>query len=196
MRIAIIEQTVYSLEDVKNNPELLKKVLENYKHFNVENNDWHEPIYEGFVEYALTQGFEVDKMYFSGFWSQGDGAMFEGRTTKDFDFTELPNRIKAHIKAENISVHCKFKHSGHYYHHKSYSNYFEPEINTNSLVEHNNIVDLLFEQERYVCDKYESLCQTLYRDLEKYYEELTSDEAILESLECNGYEFDKNGKIY
>lgn len=196
MRTVIIKQTVYSLEDVKNNPELLKKVLENYREFNVEIDNWYEPIYDGFKEYALTQGFEVDKMYFSGFWSQGDGAMFEGKITKDFDFAELPNRIKAHIKAENINIYCKFKHSGHYYHHKSYSSYFEPEINTNSLVEHGNIENLLFEQEEYVCDKYESLCQTLYRDLERYYEELTSDEEILSSLEANGYEFNEDGKIF
>ena len=39
------------------------------------------------------------------------------------------------------------------------------------------------------------LCQEIYNSLQKEYESLTTDEAIIETIKCNDYEFTENGKV-
>lgn len=48
--------------------------------------DWWTSTYESFVEDCKAIGIEVDpeRIHFSGFWSQGDGAAFDGRVA-DWD---------------------------------------------------------------------------------------------------------------
>jgi len=40
--------------------------------------EWYDYIYEDAREAGSVRGFEIDKMYFSGFYSQGDGASWVG----------------------------------------------------------------------------------------------------------------------
>lgn len=54
-----------------------EKLLDKYRDINVED-EWWEFVYERAVEENAVLGIEVTKMRFSGFWSQGDGASFEG----------------------------------------------------------------------------------------------------------------------
>lgn len=102
---------------VKNYSELdletRAKVLDKYRHINVDD-DWYEHIYEAFKEKA--EGFEVSKIYFSGFSSQGDGAMFEGRYLLDEGYWEV-------------------RHRGHYYH--AYSR----NVNTDLPEEQEKLID-------------------------------------------------------
>lgn len=71
------------------------KLLEEYRNVNVEH-DWWDSLSEVFVEQLTEVGITVDthevklmngktrqdpSIYFSGFWSQGDGAYFEGRVS-------------------------------------------------------------------------------------------------------------------
>ena len=58
--------------------EVKTRVLEEYKDFNTAGFEWWDSVYESFKEDMRNIGVEVDRMYFSGFWSQGDGACFEG----------------------------------------------------------------------------------------------------------------------
>ena len=46
-----------------------------------------------------------------------------------------------------------------------------------------------------VTDFIRGICRKLYRDLEKDYEHLTSEEAVAETLIDNGYEFDEEGNV-
>jgi hypothetical protein len=46
-----------------------------------------------------------------------------------------------------------------------------------------------------VTDWARNTSKQLYRDLEKYYTELTSDKTIEEFLKSGGYRFDENGNI-
>lgn len=58
-------------------PEQLALIEEN-RDFNVECGlDWWDALYEDFKDVAQAFGFCVTNIYFSGFWSQGDGASFE-----------------------------------------------------------------------------------------------------------------------
>lgn len=69
-------------------------LLEKHRNTNIKHVEWWDGVYEQFVESCTEKGIRVDthdvqtvggktiakpSVYFSGFWSQGDGACFEGR---------------------------------------------------------------------------------------------------------------------
>jgi hypothetical protein len=193
MRTLTIEQTVYNYSDLilPENSELKNKVVDKLNHINVQH-DWYDFIYDDFKENIAPKfGFEVDKMYFSGFSSQGDGAMFEGSVANLAQFVS-DTRIKKLIEKREIDFDINFKHYGHYYHEKSYRHNFEI---CNLLDTHENISNYCYNLEEVVTNVYENLCKELYENLEKEYDYLTSDEAILETIQSNDYEFDENGNI-
>lgn len=51
------------------------------------------------------------------------------------------------------------------------------------------------ELEDKVTEYIRGICKDLYRDLEKEYDDLTSDESVKETLISNDYEFDEEGNI-
>lgn len=90
--------------------------------------DWYEDVYEVFKsELFNTYGIEATKMYFRGFWSQGDGAMFEGYV---YDW----GKLLPHVGIDNPVIHelatdefsVKASQYGHYCH--SHSIYFNFDI--------------------------------------------------------------------
>lgn len=176
--------------------EAKKVALEEYRDINIYEG-WWDPIYEGFKEDAKQQGFNVDRIYFSGFHSQGDGAMFEGAVNSNFKFKGIRPIVQKLIDTKLITFYSRFTHSGHYYHHKSYHNIFD--IDFNKKRHFDNLEDYLyggFWIETMISDKYEELCKELYSRLQKYYYELISDEEVAEAICANGYEFYESGKIY
>ena len=87
--------------------------------------EWWDCVYEDAKEDGKELGFYIDKIYFSGFWSQGDGASWQGQVdvsqwlrthTKDSigitAWIELINNNWAdkHIKVSTSSNH--YSHSG------------------------------------------------------------------------------------
>lgn len=202
MRTIVKEEIIYSLDDVKNNPELLKKVLEKYYDINVEYDCcWFDGPYE---KHAEETKFNVDKRYFSGFWSQGDGAMFEysgfNSELKDLfiDSLDLSPMRKEWLR-NNVSVYGKGKQSGHYYHENSCSHNIYWEVDNGDILQGSNlymwIESFYYEFEDFIIEKYKEECCQLYSDLNEEYDYYTSEEAILETLECNEYEFDEQGNI-
>lgn len=68
-----------------------KKVLEKHRHFNVDFNDWYDFVYEDWKEKLAEAGFEEVEIFFSGFWSQGDGACFD---CTQFDVGKLATKLE------------------------------------------------------------------------------------------------------
>lgn len=201
MRTIVKEEIIYSLDDVKNNPELLKKVLEKHQHINVEYNDWWDGSYEKHKEETK---FNVDRRYFSGFWSQGDGAMFEysgfNNELKDMfiDSLDLSPMRKEWLR-NNVSVYGKGKQSGHYYHENSCSHNIYWEVDNGDIPQGSGlymwIESFYYDFEEFIIKAYKEECGVLYSDLNKEYDYFVSEEAILETLECSEYEFDEQGNI-
>lgn len=75
----------YSFEELS--PEAQEKALDTFRDINTDYNDWHDPIIEGFIE-DMMEEFGVDigteDIFYTGFYSQGDGASFKG-TVDDRD---------------------------------------------------------------------------------------------------------------
>lgn len=194
-----VETKVYTFEELSD--EAKQVALDRHREINA-HDGWWDPIYEGLTEKAKEAGFEVQDIYFSGFWSQGDGAMF---TYKGFNDNilkgfvaqlQLSEEDKQLILSQGV-VSGKGLHRGHYYHEKSCDHYVYLESNDPDFEYATDLIDGLDGAfENYVTEVYEDLCGQLYKDLEEYYNELTSDEYVGEMLIENEYEFTEDGKIF
>jgi hypothetical protein len=200
MRTITTETVAYKFDELSK--EAQEKAIDKHRDFNVSFDDWYEFTIEEFKE--SNEYFDVDKVYFSGFWSQGDGAMFEYSSLTDrlrdifIDGLDLTPMRKGWLK-NNIAVSGHGKQRGNYYHENSCTHYIYWEVDNGDLHYDRPLYQWLmsFENdfEDFVIDYYKNLCSNLYRDLETGYNYLTSDEVIKELLIENDYEFNINGNI-
>ncbi len=195
----VVETKVYTFDELS--PAAKEVAITNHREINTYEG-WWEPIYEDLTERAEEQGFDVGDIYFSGFWSQGDGAMFEYVNDGDvlleqfIDTLDLSPMRKNWLRTQAV-VSCEGVHRGHYYHENccSHSVYFEPSFSWN--VNFSNWITSFADQfEEFVVDKYKSLCGELYSNLNQYYNELTSDEYVAETLVESEYEFTEDGNYF
>lgn len=201
MRTAIEEVKVYSIDDVKNNKELLEKVIDKHRDINVDF-EWWDFIYEDFKEHN-DEYFDIDKIYFSGFWSQGDGAMFEYSNISNrlrdifIDGLDLSPMRKEWLR-NNVSVSGKGVQRGLYCHEKSCSHSIYWEVDNGDLYWdrplYQWIESFADDFEEFVKELYIDLCCNLYSTLEREYESRSSDESVLATL--TDYEFTEDGNIY
>jgi hypothetical protein len=180
--------------------------------------EWWGGVYDCFKSDMKTHGIGVDKIYFSGFWSQGDGACFTGYidlTTEQL-LSALPDQLRKDLITFNakcrllgyspldISYRAKIEHSGHYYHSGTMriASPYNVEIQE-SDVDESPLLDEMVMLRDAIDDRneYDDLAleiarghaDDLYRLLEQEYEYLTSEEFIAESLSNHDYEYDENG---
>lgn len=169
--------------------------------------DWYESTYEDHKELIQAAGFDVDKIYFSGFWSQGDGAMFEyssfeGEILLDqfIDQLNLSPMRKNWIK-NNVCASGKGNHSGHYYHERSCSHSIYWEVDNGDLHYSRPFYQWLEsigeDFENFATAIYRDLCRKLYRALETEYDNLKSDETVKDYLMQDEFqEYTEDGEKY
>jgi len=124
--------------------------------------EWWEGIYELAKEEGYALGFVIDKMYFSGFYSQGDGASWIGQV-------DIVQWLRSHcndsigleawaqlIKEDFAEKHITVKQSGHYSHENTMSfGYWE-----------NMLEDSCDTEDEHATLKHDSIFQHYhYRDL-------------------------------
>ena len=177
------------------------KLLEKHRDINVYDG-WWDSTEEAFKEKMEAIGIGVERMYFSGFWSQGDGACFEGH------LDDVPLFLEKNYKPEDYpmirklldsggTVKFSVSHSGHYYHENSTRYYIEadrlehvvdmPTDFHQQIVEQwENILDKeIVDFEKQSVEIFKNHMRTLYRKLEDEYDHLTSDEAVKETILAN-----------
>jgi len=205
MRTETKTTKIYKFEELSE--EAKEKAIEKFYDLNIYEG-WWDGVYEMYMDRDTETGFDIDKIYFSGFWSQGDGAMFEGSPNKDIlnfitpgynnqQYQKNWSRVIKIIKNGDINIYGSFKHSGHYYHSKSYSDNLETEF-TNDWhgKNYSNIKDICEDILYEIREHYEDICNKIYHSLEQEYEYYTSREAIEESIIANEYEFTEDGEQY
>lgn len=193
-----------------------ERLIEKYRDCNVDFDDWYDCVYEVWEEKLKEKGIELDSktsrtvgghtisspaIYFSGFWSQGDGACFEGGLYMD-KFIEAHDLAKdykavAFFVASGDSITCSISHNGRYYHSNSVDYNFDCYIETE---EHDPvrtaINEAMYEQfesewggfQTSVKDICQGYMNEIYSDLEKEYDYLTSDEAVWDAIEANEWD--------
>lgn len=183
------------------------EILDKYRDWNVYEG-WHDCVYDNFKGEMGAIGIEVDDIYFSGFSSQGDGACFEGRVSNWAKFLEsigytCPALTALAAEAWGFSV----VHRGHYYHENCTSftsdmvspdDYYESEMDQfvdahspySTEIQNAAFVAILkgYEYNKLhdeFIEEFKRHMRALYNQLEAEHDHLTSDEAILDSLEAN-----------
>ncbi len=191
-----------------------QKLIEKHRDINIAN-DWWEHVYDWFMEDMEAIGIRVEEMYFRGFWSQGDGACFEGYVENWPVFLAAHgthNPVLADHAKHNFSFSCK--HTGHYYHENSvsydydlpvpessidtqfaetYSPYPVDDLRTSAwlAVLNQQYHDRLLDDLK---DTFRSHMQDLYKRLEGEYEHLTSDDVVWEAIISNDLDKDEENE--
>jgi hypothetical protein len=146
-------------------------------------------------------GIQIDKVYYSGFASQGDGACFEGsysykkgsvKAVKSYAPTDeklhvIVEELAAIQKRNGYKLEASVKHRGHYHH----SRCTDIEVTLETL--HGTDWPALVEAEA-LTDALRSFMDWIYRQLEAAYEYQNSDEAVDENIRINEYEFTEDGR--
>lgn len=189
-------------------------LIERHRDINT-HHDWWEPVYDTFADTMRQIGVEVDEMYFSGFWSQGDGACFDGYVREWHKFLPVVDPdynnpvLIAHASAF-FSFSCK--HYGHYYHERCvqydadlplpespidmdfaerYSPYPLDDLRTAAWLAVLNRYDPAL-LETSLREAFTGHMQNLYDLLESEYDYLTSDEAVWETIVANDMHLEEN----
>lgn len=191
---------------IKQNEQLMEK----HRHINVEHDNWYDYVYETFKEDMVEKGIAVDRMYFSGFWSQGDGACFEGEIddiatflNTNFKYTDYP--IIRQLVKHNGTVTMKCSHRGHYYHENCTSFSMDSDsfytLWQQPTEMHQHVVRALDEALGYelevfegdVIEVFRNYMRELYKRLEEEYDHLVSDDAVAETILANDL-YDEEGE--
>lgn len=185
-----ILKTVYELDEVK------EKAIEKNRYINVEFNDWNNLLILDWKEKLEKAGFSDPKIYFSGFYSQGDGACFDcnsfdiSRLLKNLNFTDKEKARILEIQDDFSITIEKNGFANHYNHERTrYTNI------DSFYIENEKDKNLLFDLEKHIEQLRLDLCRKIYNDLEDEYYYLTSDQAVYDTLQANEYYFEESGKI-
>jgi hypothetical protein len=177
--------------------QLQANLLLDHVDINVDS-QWYEPIVESFRVDMEEYGIDAVP-FFSGFWSQGDGACFISNTVdtdmlirrlyeEGYDIPEdgLLYSTDYSIRIEKVEA--------------SYANRYDHENTVEAKVylsDDNDRIDVYtrLNVEAVVTTWVRERSSTLFQDLENYYQELTSDSAIRETLLENEWLFTESGKL-
>ena len=207
----VVETNVFQYDELDDRAK--ERAREWYsRHVFEDSCDW-EFVYEDAAEVADILGIDLRQrrvqlmggghryepsIYFSGFWSQGDGACFEGTyryakgatkkireyAPQDKELHRISDELQAVQRKHFYHLIASMNHTGHYCHSGCMS----------VEVEHNE------DRYRDIGDAEEEITQLMrdfadwiYAALESEYDYQTSDEAVEEAIRANEYEFDENG---
>lgn len=152
---------------------------------------WWGSVYDDAKEIATRLGIEIDKICFSGFWSQGDGACFTGtfrsadliKTTEEHFKSEYPTEEGLHVLLRRLLA---VKHQEGAF----------LEITTQGHYSHSGTMGVEDSDSYYVWDEaceardcLRRFADWIYMQLEKEYEYLTSNECVDENIRINEYWF-------
>jgi len=177
------------------------KAIENHRYINVDYGGWADCTLDEWKEKLTAFGYVNPKIQYSGFSSQGDGASF---TCKVID---LPVLIKAQkdsrefaavlrrLKSGKLEIEAEIMRTSNRYCHK-----YTVNARVNWYMEDNHrdtpaLDAQLAQLESYTNDHARGLMTEIYRDLESGYDDLTSDESVIDTLTANEYYFTAQGEL-
>lgn len=200
-----IETQVFKYDELSD--EAKAKAREWYSGTACQDSDWFDFVYDDADNVAKIIGITLDRkrgntpsIYFSGFYSQGDGACFEGSyryvkgalkaikayAPQDTELHRIAKELQDIQRRHFYQLRATVKHRGHYQHsgcmsvdvYRTDDGYFNDGTDEESFIQ---------------CMR--DFADWIYSQLEKEYEYQTSDEVAEEMIIANEYEFDENGNI-
>ena len=209
-----IETTVYQLHELSDDAK--DKARGWYREVGFDF-DWYDAVYEDFERICAILGVSLTtrsarlfgggvrakpRIWFSGFWSQGDGACFEGhyrhaKAAAKQIRAYAPQDAELHLIAESLlavqrrnfyQLHATITHRGRYYHEYSMAISVERDSRTEQ--------DMTHGAEDIVIKAMRDLSRWLYRQLEREYYDQTSDPSIDDAICANAYTFTEDGRRF
>ena len=185
--------------------------------------EWWEGTYEMAKEDGKEKGFYIDKIYFSGFCSQGDGASWTGQVdVRQWLETNVPDSIGLSawcqlIQEDIISKHVKVEANNAHYCHESTMSFQDvwdetgveddyqmqlPSIFKGMTIA--NLFDIIATDTDCIYKDVDGITQAItesgkdyardiYQRLREEYEYLCSEEMMIDHFECNDYHFTNEG---
>jgi hypothetical protein len=210
----IVTTTVYRLDELS---DAAREQARSWYREGAFDHDAHEFIYEDFVRIGDILGLrfktrsvrlygggsrQEPRIWFRGFWSQGDGACFESfysyrkdaprlireYAPQDKELHRIADALQAIQRRNYYQLRAEASHRGHYYHEYCMSI---------SVTRDSPTYQAMTEgAEEAVAEALRDLARWLYRQLEREYEYQTSDEVVDEAITANEYTFTDAGRRF
>ena len=210
----VIATTVYRLEEL---PEGARDRARAWYREDGFDYDWYDAIYEDFQRIAEILGIRLKTrvsrlvsgrtredpcIWFTGFWSQGDGAAWEGSYSyrksaaaelrayapQDQTLHRIAETLQAAQRQNFYQLRAEVSHRGTYYH------AFTMAVSVTR--DRSGSAEVIGDAEAVITEALRDLANWLYHQLEQEYDHLTSDEAMDETLVVNGYTFTEEGRRF
>jgi hypothetical protein len=210
----IIETSVFCFDELSDGA---KEKARDWYRANWNDYDWYEFIYEDFEMICAILGVTLRMrsvrlmgggtrgqscIYFSGFWSQGDGACFEGEyayakqalkrlkdhAPQDETLHDIARRLDAIQRRNFYQLEANIRHQGRYYH--EYTMSIDVERRSQ------NYQDMTKDAEDMIVEAMRDLARWLYRKLECEWDYQTPDEIVDDTIRANEYTFTENGRRF
>lgn len=210
----VIATTVYRIDEL---PDGAKDRARAWYREGGFDDDWYDAVYEDFQHIADILGIRLKTrvsrlvggrtredpcIWFSGFWSQGDGACWEGTYSyrksaaadlrayapQDPTLHRIAETLQAAQRRNFYQLRAEVSHRGTYYH------AFTMAVSVTR--DSSAAAEVIVDAEVVVTEALRDLANWLYRQLEQEYDHLTSDEAVEETLVANGYTFTEEGRQF
>jgi hypothetical protein len=159
--------------------EQKEKAIKNLWDINVRHN-WDEWVLDEEKSRLEELGYSDIEIYYSGFYSQGDGASF----TATGNIEKLVEKASHKKDIELITFHRLFNDYC-----PECSMMIDIDYNTEKLPDYRDTLeDNLLKNAR-------NEAKAIYKHLQNEYDYLTSDDAIIETILANDYDFREDGNI-
>ena len=210
----VIATTVYRLEELAEGAKDRARAWYRRGGFD---HDWYDAVYEDFQRIAEILGIRLKTrvsrlvsgrtredpcIWFTGFWSQGDGAAWEGSYSyrksaaaelrayapQDQTLHRIAETLQAAQRQNFYQLRAEVSHRGTYYH------AFTMAVSVTR--DSSAAAEVIGDAEAVITEALRDLANWLYHQLEQEYDHLTSDEAMDETLVVNGYTFTEEGRRF
>ena len=221
MRVMTITKEVYTFEELD---ESAKEKAREWWRKGALDYDWWQWTYDDFERICEVLGVEIaqnrpninhgkgKQLWFSGFYSQGDGACFAGTYTykkgsckairalrpMDEELHRIADTLRDLQRVVFYDAYVSITQDGRYSHPGTMSASIEPYAEVAYPQISNACYFPTAFQEKLTDDFLEALrdlAHWLYRTLEREHDYLLSDESVDESIRINEYEFTSDGRI-
>ena len=210
----VIEITVYTIDELS---DAAKEAARAWYRESCLDYEWFDFVYEDFGTICSILGVtfrtspvrlygggtrEKPHLWFRGFWSQADGASFEGsyahakgtakgiraHAPQDTELHRIADALQAVQRRNFFQIHASIGQRGRYCH--EYTMAIEVERDSPTWQPPTD------DAEDTVTEAMRNLARWLYRQLRQEYEHLTSDAAIDETLAANESTFTAAGEYF
>lgn len=206
-----IETEIFSFDELSDAAK--EKARRWWRDCLAQDSDWHNFIFEDAVQCTKILGIEIAThsvkligggtrqnltIYFSGFWSQGDGASYEGyyyyakqasklirkHAPQDSELHRIADCLFTIQKQAGYGLFAVMKHCGYYQHSHCMMVDVQHSRGWNIELWEDSLPQLMRD-----------FADWIYRQLEKEFEYQNADAQVDEAIRANEYEFEADGDI-